>query len=298
MGQWAASNNRYAICKLLLQHGANVNAVGGEHSSTPIMWAAQKSHYYVVHLLLQHGADPATLDQQGYNALHLTTFDGNLFQLIILLHTGISVDSRDSLGHTPLMWAAYKGYPIVVDLFLKWGADINAVDDAGFTALHWALVTGSFGCVRKLLEYGADRFAKSAEGKTPAVTAEETHNTDVWRDALEVCGFLADGTPRMGGAVLPFSEWFTGLREKRLVLLRFFFTWPAVIIGATLYILSLWEFLLAAPLVAVAITTLHWVAAKALDYCPPDMRELYQTVCYIPSKCTETTTTNPCISTT
>lgn len=266
---------------MLLQHGADVNAIGGEHSSTPIMWAAQKSHYYIIHLLLQHGADPAQYDNQGYNALHLTTFDGNLFQLIILLHTGISVDSRDSQGHTPLMWAGYKGYPAVIDLFLKWGADINAVDDSGFTALHWALVTGSFGCVQKLLEYGADRFAKNAEGKTPAITAQETKNTDVWRDALEACGFLEDGTPRMGGAVLPFSEWFTGLREKRVALLRFFFIWPAVMIGAVLIILSKWEMVIAVPMLGVVIASLHWIATKALEWCPPDMKELYKTVCII-----------------
>ncbi|KAF8419584.1 Palmitoyltransferase akr1 [Tirmania nivea] len=274
---WAATHNRYAICKMLIQHGADVNAVGGEHRSTPIMWAAQKSFYYIVHLLLQHGADPTILDAQGYNTLHLTTFDGNLFQLIILLHSGVAVDSRDTQGHTSLMWAAYKGYPAVVDLFLKWGADINAVDDSGFTALHWALVRGSFDCVQKLLEYGADRFARSAEGKTPAITAEETRNTDVWRDALEACGFLEDGTPRVGGAVLPFSEWFTGLREKRVVLLRFFFAWPAVMIGAVLIILSRCEMLLAVPLVAVVVAGLHWVATKALEWCPPDMKELYKT---------------------
>lgn len=258
--------------------------MGGEHSSTPIMWAAQRSHYYIVHLLLQHGADPGQLDSQGYNSLHLTTFDGNLFQLILLLHAGVPVDSRDGVGHTSLMWAAYKGYPTCVDLFLKWGADINATDDQGLTALHWALVTGSFACVQKLLEYGADRFAKSAEGKTPAITAEETSNQDVWRDALEVCGFLADGTPKVaggvGGLALPFSEWFTGLREKKVALQRFFFVWPAVILGAVLVFLAKFPVLIAVPLVGCAVGGLHLVATKALEYCPPDMKELYKTVCF------------------
>ena len=267
---------------MLIQHGADVNASGGEHRATPMMWAAQKSFYYIVQLLLQHGADPAALDAQGYNTLHLTTFDGNLFQLVILLHSGAAVDSRDTQGHTSLMWAAFKGYPTAVDLFLKWGADINAVDNSGLTALHWALVRGSFDCVQKLLEYGADRFARSVEGKTPAITAEETKNTDVWRDALETCGFLEDGTPRVGGAVLPFSEWFTGLREKRVVLLRFFFVWPAVMIGAGLIILSRWEVLLAVPIFGVVVAGLHWMATKALEWCPPDMKQLYKTVC-IPS---------------
>ncbi|KAF8454621.1 ankyrin repeat-containing domain protein [Kalaharituber pfeilii] len=240
------------------------------------MWAAQKQHYYTLNLLLQHGADPNVLDSQGYNALHLSTFDGNIFQLIILLHAGVPVDTRDGSGHTCLMWSAYKGYPSCIDLLVKWGADINATDDQGFTALHWALVNGHFECIQKLLEYGADRFARSVEGKTPAITAEETGSTDVWRDALEACGFSPDGMP-LSSTAIPFSGWFSALREKKVVLQRFFFIWPGVMMWVVLLLLSVAPVFVSVPVAVLAIAGMHWIAQKALEWAPGDMRELYKT---------------------
>jgi len=38
---WAAINNNYQVCKLLLERGANVDAVGGDLSATPLHWAAR-----------------------------------------------------------------------------------------------------------------------------------------------------------------------------------------------------------------------------------------------------------------
>ncbi|EDN93069.1 hypothetical protein SS1G_08934 [Sclerotinia sclerotiorum 1980 UF-70] len=142
---WAAINNQYAMCQFLLKAGADVNKKGGESVATAAMWAAQRCHYYVVHLLLENGADPLITDVQGYNILHLATFEGNIFLLVLLLHQNINVDVLDTQGHTCLMWAAYKGLPSCVDLFLRWGADVHATDETGFTALHWALVKGSQG---------------------------------------------------------------------------------------------------------------------------------------------------------
>src|SRR5689334_16198531 len=74
---WAAINNQYAVCKYLIEQGADVNAKGGESNATAVMWASQRCHFYIVNLLLQNGADPLLTDGQGYNILHLATIDGN-----------------------------------------------------------------------------------------------------------------------------------------------------------------------------------------------------------------------------
>ncbi|KAI7055185.1 palmitoyltransferase akr1, partial [Hortaea werneckii] len=159
---WAAINGHHALCHLLIQSGADVNARGGDAQATPVLWASKRCHLQVVALLLANGADPLMKDDQGYNLLHSATLDGNVFQLVLLLHQpDISVDVRDSQGHTSLMWAAYKGFGACVDVLLRWGADVHAADDMGFTALHWALVRGNYLCIQKLVEYGSDRFARS-----------------------------------------------------------------------------------------------------------------------------------------
>lgn len=68
---WAAINNQFAVCKYLLEHGADVNAKGGESNATAAMWAAQRCHFYIVNLMIQHGVDLLLVDAQGMQ-LHAT----------------------------------------------------------------------------------------------------------------------------------------------------------------------------------------------------------------------------------
>ncbi|KAK9573832.1 palmitoyltransferase akr1 [Aspergillus fumigatus] len=279
---WAAINNQYAMCKFLLDNGADVNAKGGDSVATPAMWAAQRCHYYIVHLLLLHGADPLLTDVQGYNILHLATIDGNAFLLVLLLHQEIPVDVIDQQGHTGLMWAAYKGYPACVDLFLRWGANVNAVDDGGLTPLHWALVKGSLPCVQKLIEYGADRFAKTRDGKSPATVAGEMNTTRVWYRALDECGYDVDGNTK----VLPMG--LTSWLRNKSVMSKFFFLWPFLMVYAAVYILSHMVIYAAIPIMLVATFGLQWVAQKAASQAPSEYRVLQKTVwssCPISVRC-------------
>ncbi|KAI9653169.1 MAG: palmitoyltransferase akr1 [Trizodia sp. TS-e1964] len=269
---WAAINNQYALCKYLIECGADVNAKGGESVATPAMWAAQKCNYYVVSLLLLNKADPLLADIQGYNILHLATFEGNLFLLVLLLHQNIPVDIPDPHGHTSLMWAAYKGLPACVDLFLRWGADVHATDEGGFTALHWALVKGSQGCIQKLIEYGSDRFAETSSGKTPAVTAEEMKSTYIWHRALDECGYDEDGNSRTSS--FPLSPLIT---DKKTFLTKFFFLWPFLIILTVITIFSKVAIFLGFPIALISGYFLYWVATQALRWAPNDMRQLYRT---------------------
>ena len=264
------------MCKFLIEHGAEINRKGGESVATPLQWAAQRCHYYTVNLLLQHGADPLITDAQGYNTLHISTFNGNTLLIVLLLHQGIPVDVLDTFGHTALMWAAYKGLPQCVDLFLRWGASIHATDEQGFTALHWALVKGSPGCILKLIEYGADRFAKTQTGKTPAVTAKELNTEVAWHRALRECGFNEDGHP----AVPPWPGASYFLKDKRTFVTRFLFLWPFVLVWAMLVVMSSFPVYIGVPLGLAAVYGIQWVAQQVLEYAPSDMRHFHKTVCF------------------
>lgn len=271
--QWAAINNHYALCHFLIQNGANVNAKGGEAVATPMLWAAKRCHYYIVNLLLEHGADPLLTDDQGFNLLHSATLDGNVYQLVLLLHQDIPVDIPDAQAHTALMWAAYKGYPSCVDLFLRWGANVYATDDQGFTALHWALVQGSQGSIQKLLEYGADRFAKNNDGKTPAVTAEEMDKVRQWHAALSQAGYNKDGTPK--------SFPIPGIKDTRWFISRFIFFWPWLIILVALYLCSHFPVYIGVPLAFGVAWGMQKAAQKLLQWAPANMRSIHHTVCIL-----------------
>lgn len=263
------------MCKFLIEHGAEINKKGGESIATPLQWAAQRSHYYTVNLLLQHGADPLATDAQGYNTLHISTFNGNVLLILLLLHQGIPVDVLDSYGHTSLMWAAYKGFPHCVDAFLRWGASVHATDEQGFTALHWALVKGNPGCILKMVEYGADRFAKTETGKTPAVTANELNTEPAWRRALKECGFDEDGHP----ATPPWPGASYFLKDKRAFTTRFLFLWPFLLVWALLTVLSHTPVFLGIPLALGTAYGIIWCAKQVLEYAPSNMRHFHKTVC-------------------
>ena len=252
--------------------GADVNAKGGESVATPAMWAAQRCHLYIVHLLLQNSANPLLTDGQGYNILHLATFDGNVFLLLILLHQNIPIDAPDPSGHTPLMWAAYKGFPACVDLFLQWGATINGADENGFTALHWALVKGTQACIQKLIEYGADRFAKTNDGKSPTIVAQEMNSKGAWHRVLRECGFNMDGTVRQ----LPMP--YTSFVRTRAFMEKFLFLCPFVIMFITFDILSGMVIYVAVPISIFLVFSSQWAVQQAIQWAPSNMRHLQKTV--------------------
>ncbi|OQE93711.1 hypothetical protein PENNAL_c0005G11614 [Penicillium nalgiovense] len=268
---WAAINNQYAMCRFLIDSGADVNAKGGESVATPAMWAAQRCHYYIVNLLLQNGADPLLTDVQGYNILHLATIDGNAFLVVLLLHQEIPVDVVDQQGHTGLMWAAYKGYPACVDLFLRWGANANAVDEGGLTPLHWALVKGSMPCVLKLLEYGTDRFAKTRDGKSPATVAQEMNTLRVWYRSLNERGFEPDGAQK----VVPLG--LSSFVRNKSIMAKFFFLWPFLIILVSIWMLSNLAIFVAVPLLLVTIFGMQYVAQQFANKGPMEYRVLQKT---------------------
>lgn len=237
------------------------------------MWAAQRCHYYVVNLMLQNGADPLLVDVQGYNLLHLATFDGNLFLLTLLLHQNVPIDTPDHQGHTCLMWAAYKGYPACVDLFLRFCANVNVTDENGFTALHWALVKGSQACIQKILEYGPDRFAKTSTGKIPALVAEEMGTTRAWHRALAECGYDEDANLKKE----PFP--YASLLKQRSFMSKMFFVLPFVEIYVIIAVLSYMVIFAAVPIAALLAYFFQWAAQRAIQWAPSDMRDMHRTVC-------------------
>ena len=61
----AACLGRLAIAKMLLAHGANVNATSTRLKWTPLHVASSRGEFEVARLLLQHGANPDAKDQEG-----------------------------------------------------------------------------------------------------------------------------------------------------------------------------------------------------------------------------------------
>lgn len=170
---WAALNDRISIAKYLLDHGAQVNSLGGEQWSTALHWAATKGHIGIISLLIQYGADLDIRDQPGYSVLHLASQHGQSLAVIYFLALGMCVDGRDSFGRTPLLWAAYRGHTETVQVLLQEEAQVDAMDNSNTTVLHWAVIKGYFHIARLLLKYRADPTIKDFEERTAADWAQQ-----------------------------------------------------------------------------------------------------------------------------
>lgn len=226
-----------------------------------------------MNLLLQHGADPTIADGQGYKMIHLATFDGNTFMLlIILLHPSVTIDEPDAQGHTALMWAAYNQLPSIVDLLMRFGANVNAVDQTGFTPLHWALVRGSPHCIIRLLENGADRFAITSTNKTPSIVAQEMKTTRAWHRALQESGYNDDA--KVKRLPIPYISFI----KNRSFLNKFFFLCPFFVLLLVFSILSKMVIYAAIPISLFCAFSLQWAAQQVLLWAPSDMKHLQKTV--------------------
>ncbi|MCC6003801.1 MAG: ankyrin repeat domain-containing protein [Thermofilum sp.] len=184
-----------ARVRKLLRKGANVNAKYGDSDLTPLHWAAFLGHVDVVRLLLEHGAEVNARNKYGETPLHRAAAYGRADAARLLLEHGADVNARDEYGWTPLHVAALQGRADVARLLLEHGADVNVrttgaivfVEDftkstySGVTPLHLAAYGGHAEIARLLLERGADPSIRDKDGRTPLDVARERGYEEVVR---------------------------------------------------------------------------------------------------------------------
>lgn len=145
-GRWAvetaAVENRISILRLLLRHGADPNARARyEPGNIPLLAIASKyRRVEPVSVLLESGADVNAVDTHGESALIRAAMErDNAAVITLLLGRGANVNAREtSSGHTALILAAANGYVENVRALLDGKADRDIKTNAGATALTLA----------------------------------------------------------------------------------------------------------------------------------------------------------------
>ena len=141
-----AGEGQEEIVRLLLDAGADINAVSALTEATALAFAAIKGRPSAVRLLLERGAD---------------------------------ANAPSGSGATPLTHAASEGQTECLRLLISHHADVNAATKRGMTALMFAAHRGDEEAVRLLLEAGANTEARSQSGKTALVWAEKGQHQGV-----------------------------------------------------------------------------------------------------------------------
>lgn len=78
---WAVYDNKVEAARLLLDHGADINARGSS-GVTPLMTAASRGHVESVRLLLDRGADRQLQNSSGQSALALVNKGSAVYALL------------------------------------------------------------------------------------------------------------------------------------------------------------------------------------------------------------------------
>lgn len=152
---WAAAQGHTNVVRLLLEHGASVNAEGFQ-KMTPLQIAAQMGHTGILTALLAKGANTTMKDASGSTAIHHAARTGQIDALKLLIASGADPNALDLQGHSALTLAAASGNEDLAEFLLKlnnlsWSASIVGA------ALTFAAALGLKTLTRSLLRSGRFR---------------------------------------------------------------------------------------------------------------------------------------------
>ncbi|CAH0477926.1 unnamed protein product [Peronospora belbahrii] len=145
---WTCDRGEAAAARLLLQHGADVNAVEKRmFKRRPLHFAVLASSQATVLELLAYHADVLVVDYRGWAPIHGAAYSGDVGVLTALLDAGASATTQlTRRRETALHIAASRGNVEAVRLLVKRHLDdrslVEMKDDEGFTASHVAVRNG------------------------------------------------------------------------------------------------------------------------------------------------------------
>ncbi|KAF4470584.1 Ankyrin repeat domain-containing 52 [Fusarium albosuccineum] len=185
------------IMRLLLDSGADPNAVTTEDEQSPLHVASRQGHVDAAELLLQKGAVVDIVSRAYYTPLYVASNRGHDSVVKLLLENGADASVQVGIGWAPLHTAAYGGYIAVIRHLVEHGAELDARTKEGWTPLHFASTKGWAGTAKVLVDHGADINAKEGSGWTPFALALRKGHVNVAKVLLdkdtEIASLVPDG---------------------------------------------------------------------------------------------------------
>lgn len=155
------------VVKVLLEHGADINAKDYFEEDTPLRLAVRWANVGVAELLLRHDHSMVQSESQFLMSIFLDLKDAPRRQplLKLLLNYGLDIDTPDSEGRSALHIACERGLDTsLIQLLLGHNANPNHRDSSNSTPLHTKVTVEA---ARLLLDYGADVNSQTPLGQTP-----------------------------------------------------------------------------------------------------------------------------------
>ena len=153
----AAWKGKTEMVRHLLCRGARIGLAGPD-GYNDLHQAAVQGHSEICKVLVEHGADincqhPITWD----SALSYAAARGHHKTLITLLSLGANINNRAWTGFTPLAVACQNSHLVNVVSLLQAGADASLPDKQGAPPIHKAVQRDNVSVLKVLLEHGCDK---------------------------------------------------------------------------------------------------------------------------------------------
>jgi ankyrin repeat protein len=163
----AAQIGATEVVGLLIERGANLDHAPYVLKDGPLIVAAAKDHIEVVRLLLTAGANSQAQQSGGWSCLHYSLLNKNKEMTELVLGYCPDVNASTRGGLRPLHLASMAGFADICLQLVDLGAEVEARDSGGLTALRVAVQAGELEVVKILIERGA---------RTDTVGGEDGHS--------------------------------------------------------------------------------------------------------------------------
>ena len=235
----ACLHGRLDVVAFLIERGAAVYDSNSEFplaSPNSLMQQASfRGHTGLVRLLLEHGADRNALNSNHHDALYVAAREGQVEVVKALLEWGVgkpipvarigiayvaacrssstevaeyiignrlTVDYTDVHGHCPLSHAVSCGRLALVTHIISKGANVNATDPDGDSMLLLACKRTNLAAMRQLLEHGADPNAVGRAGNRPIY---QTAFANISLDSVDHLSSLTGPNKETGQLLLDYG---------------------------------------------------------------------------------------------
>jgi ankyrin repeat protein len=166
------------IARLLLEHGANPNAV--DDFQTSVLMQASKWAPNVVDHLLDFDVILPSMNEAVGKDLFMNSAQQGLTRLYSrFIERGADIHEGDSSGNSLLHKAASGGQLEIINKLLEEGLDVSLKNLYGWLPLHFAAEKGHRKVAAVLLAKGADIDSRTIDGNTAYNLAIEMDNKDV-----------------------------------------------------------------------------------------------------------------------
>ncbi len=141
---WAAARGDPEIIDLLVDKGANFDAIETKFQQTPVIVAAIAGNEAAIQRFIFFQADLNARDAEGKSALFYGIVRNHPAVVNKLLKAGADPDVRESKsGITAVSIAAYMNRISILAALIDAGADVSKEDFQGLSAMDWAAYAGN-----------------------------------------------------------------------------------------------------------------------------------------------------------